>query len=153
VLDLAYRMAYRCAYKLMRVYWRVAHPSTRGALVALWHEDRILLIQNSYVPYRSLPGGYVRAHETFAEAAARELREEIGISARPDQLRLAADVTHEWEGKHEQVQIFELAVERPPTIAVDRREVIDAGFYSPRQALEHRLFPPLRTLLEGKVAR
>ncbi|HEX2675448.1 MAG TPA: hypothetical protein VHM19_02380, partial [Polyangiales bacterium] len=59
LVDLCFQVAYRVAYRMMRTYWSVRKPSTHGALVSLWHEGQILLVQNSYVPYRSLPGGYV----------------------------------------------------------------------------------------------
>ena len=71
MIDACYRLAYRSAYKAMRVYWKLAKPLNHGALVAIWHAGRILLVKNSYVDYYSLPGGYVRKHESAKEAAAR----------------------------------------------------------------------------------
>ena len=152
VIDLLFRVAYRCAYKMMRTYWSVAHPATHGALVALWHDGRILLVQNSYVPYRSLPGGYVQRNETGRDAAVRELKEETGVVARPFELRLALDQWHDWEGKREHVEIFELDLKEPITITVDNREVVEATFFSPDQALRLDLFPPLRQVIERRVS-
>jgi 8-oxo-dGTP diphosphatase len=151
VIDLAFRMAYRCAYKLMRVYWGLAHPTTHGALVALWYQGEILLVQNSYVPYRSLPGGYVNRSETGRDAAVRELREETGVEARPFELKLALDQWHDWEGKREHVEIFELELKEPISIKVDNREVIEASFVAPDKALAMQLFPPLREVIQRRV--
>jgi 8-oxo-dGTP pyrophosphatase MutT (NUDIX family) len=151
VIDLLFRVAYRCAYKMMRTYWGLLHPTTHGALVAVWYDGRILLVQNSYVPYRSLPGGYVHSNETGRDAAARELREETGFEVRPFDLRLALDQWHKWEGKNEHIEIFELDLKEPITIAVDNREVIEATFIEPEKALQMNLFPPLREVIQRRM--
>src|SRR5688572_2284870 len=103
MLDRLYRIAYRGAYQMMRVYWGVRRPDTHGALVAIWHDGKILLVKNSYLKYYSLPGGYVRSGETGKQAAVRELLEEVGVGVTEDKLTLALDVSHEWEGKHDHV--------------------------------------------------
>lgn len=153
MLDPVYRTAYRCAYKMMRMYWSVRNPLTHGALVAIWHDGRIVTVRNSYVPYVTLPGGYVAKGESFRDAALRELREELGLRVNPNDLTLALDVTHDWEGKHDHVQIFELVVDDPPQLHVDNREVIASDLLTPEQALKLQLFPPLRTHIEQKLAQ
>ena len=149
VVDRSFQLAYRVAYRMMRLYWGVRRPATHGALVTLWNDGQLLLIQNSYVGYRSLPGGYVGRFETGAEAAVRELREEIGITARTDQLVKVYDEVKDWEGKRDHVEIFKLELDARPDITIDRREVVAAGWYSPARALELDLFPPIRLILEG----
>lgn len=149
-VDLCFQAAYRVAYKLMRAYWGVRRPSTHGALVSLWNQGELLLVQNSYVPYRSLPGGYVARSETSREAAVRELREEIGIFAQTEQLEKVFDEVKEWEGKKDHVEIFALELERRPEIRIDHREVVAAGWFSPEQALTLNLFPPIRKIIEAR---
>jgi 8-oxo-dGTP diphosphatase len=151
VIDLLFRLAYRSVYRLMRLYWAVFQPATHGALVALWHGGEILLVQNSYVPYRSLPGGYVRRGETGREAARRELLEEVGLRVECDDLELVLDVHHRWEGKRDHVELFELRWPERPSVRVDNREVVEARLFSPEQALALELFPPVRQLIERKV--
>jgi ADP-ribose pyrophosphatase YjhB (NUDIX family) len=151
-VDRGFQLAYKCAYQLMRVYWTVRKPTTNGALVAIWNNGEVLLTRNSYVRYYAIPGGYLRRGETNREAALRELREEVGVSARADDLKLLVDETHGWEGKQDHVSIFELDVEQRPAIKVDNREVIEAGWYTPERALELNLFPPLRRAIERRVA-
>jgi 8-oxo-dGTP pyrophosphatase MutT (NUDIX family) len=151
VIDLLYRVAYRCAYRTMRVYWGALHPNTHGALVAVWHDGEVLLVKNSYVPYYSLPGGYVRRTETGREAALRELLEETGMRVAPSDLKPALDEVHDWEGKREHIEIFEVDAAQRPTVNVDHREVVSAQFHPPRQALELDLFPPLRKVIERRM--
>lgn len=153
VVDWGFQAAYKVAYRLMRVYWGVRRPSTHGALVTLWNRGEVLLVQNSYVKYRSLPGGYVARNETGPEAAVRELREEIGITATTDQLEKVFDEVKDWEGKRDHVEIFKLTLEQRPEIHIDHREVVAAGWYSPEQALELDLFPPIRRVIEDVLAK
>ncbi len=151
MIDLLYRTLYRVAYRLLRVYWALFHPRTHGALVALWHDGEILLVRNSYTPYYSLPGGYVRWRETGREAARRELAEEVGIRVALADLRPVLEVESRWEGKRDRVEIFELGLPGRPAFEVDHREVIEARFLAPRRALELDLFPPVRTAIERRM--
>jgi 8-oxo-dGTP diphosphatase len=151
LVDRSFQLGYKVAYRMMRLYWGVRRPATHGALVTLWNRGQLLLIQNSYVNYRSLPGGYVGRFETGAEAAVRELREEIGLIAKPDSLEKVYDEVKDWEGKRDHVEVFKLELDTRPEIVIDGREVIAAGWYSPARALELDLFPPIRLILEAHL--
>jgi 8-oxo-dGTP pyrophosphatase MutT (NUDIX family) len=153
IVDLGFRMAYRAAYQMMRVYWRLARPTTRGALIAIWHKGEILLVRNSYVSYYCVPGGYLKGTETAILAAVRELAEEVGITAAPEDLKLGLQETHLWEGKTDSVSIFDLDLKERPVFQVDNREVVDAEFFTPQYALELNLFPPLRRHIEARLAK
>ena len=150
VVDRAFQLAYVLAYRLMRTYWKLTRPTTHGTLVTIWNQGEVLLVRNSYVPYYSAPGGYLRRGETSQNAALRELLEETGVAARPEQLKLVFDETHEWEGKHDHVEIFSLDVAERPEIQVDHREVVEASWLSPEHALSLDLFPPLRRVIEKR---
>ncbi len=131
LLDRGFQLAYVCAYRAMRTYWKVRRPTTHGTLIALWNRDEVLLVRNSYVPYYCLPGGYLQRGETARAAAVRELHEEVGITAEPDKLELVLDRTHDWEGKRDHVQIFALesvvsAQRRGGPSRGRRRGVVDA---------------------------
>ena len=56
---------------------------------AIYRDGRILLVRRARAPGRdlfSLPGGVVEAGETLAEAVAREVLEETGLTVEPVQL-------------------------------------------------------------------
>jgi ADP-ribose pyrophosphatase YjhB (NUDIX family) len=147
LVDRGYQLGYVFAYRAMRTYWRLRRPTTHGALVTLWNDGEVLLVRNSYVPYYSIPGGYVRKRETARDAVVRELREEVGIDAVPERLELVFEDTHDWEGKRDHVTIFSLELPERPDVAVDHREVIEASWWTPARALALDLFPPLRDLI------
>jgi 8-oxo-dGTP diphosphatase len=151
-VDRAFQLAYQVAYRLMRIYWRVRRPTTQGALIAVWHAGEVLLVQNSYVPYLSAPGGYVGRKEAPTAGAVRELREEVGIEARPEQLVLALDLTHDWEGKRDHVRIYHLDLAQRPRLRIDHREVVQATWHRPERAIELNVFPPLKRVIETRLS-
>jgi 8-oxo-dGTP diphosphatase len=153
MIDLMYRMIYRLAYPVMKFIWWVFDPPRQGTLVGVWYRGRILIIKNSYVRYFCLPGGYAKKGETPAQAAARELREEVGLHVEPSRLKHRPDLTPEarWAHRNNKLAMFELEVEAAPHAVVDRREVVSAELLTPKQALERRLFPQVRLLIESRV--
>ena len=73
----------RTPARMRRVLIRTAAPTYAvGALLIVHRPDgRILLVRQSYRPDWFLPGGLLKRREGPARAAARELREEVGIAA------------------------------------------------------------------------
>ena len=132
----------------MRVYWRVKRPLTHGALVTLWHrgEVRPELVRLVLQLTRRLraPG---RGGPRCGRARAGE---EIGLAVRQAELVPVLDVTHDWEGKRDRVEIFSLDVDARPEIRIDHREIIDAAWFSKESAFALNLFPPLWTAIEAR---
>ncbi len=55
-----------------------------AASIAVFREGRVLIARRARAPWAgafSLPGGVVEVGETLAQAALRELREEVGVEA------------------------------------------------------------------------
>jgi 8-oxo-dGTP diphosphatase len=151
-LDRLYQLAYRAAFQGARVYWKIFRPINHGALVAMWHEGKILLVKNSYLDYFSLPGGHVKEGEQPLDAAVRELKEEIDLVVAPERLAPALEETHEWQGRPDHVVIFHLELSEAPKIRVDNREVVKAEWCTPEQALDRNLFPLLRRVIQERAS-
>ncbi len=62
-------------YELYRL---IRRPHTHGALVAIWHNNQVLMVQTSYGKGYGLPGGGLHPGESAREAAVRELNESWG---------------------------------------------------------------------------
>jgi len=144
------RTAYRAAHLLLRSYWFVRRPRTNGALAALWHDGKILLIKNSYRRQHSLPGGYVRPGEDPAEAASREVREEIRIDVPPSRFELAYHGTKSFESRRDTLDIYEAELDEVPGFRIDNVEVIWAGWRTPAEARRMDIVPHLQDYLEGR---
>ena len=149
LLDSLWRLALRLVYRLLLVWWRVRRPVKRGAHVAVWHGDRVLVIRNSYRKLLSLPAGGRARGETFLEAAVRELREEVGISADPRELAYYGEIVHDARHAEDHAHLFELRCARAPEVRVDRREVIWAEFLAPGDALARGVVGVVRLYLEA----
>jgi 8-oxo-dGTP pyrophosphatase MutT (NUDIX family) len=149
--DRLWRIGLRCAYRLQLAVWYVLRPRIRGAYVAVWHGERVLVIRNSYRRRLSFPAGGLRRGERLVEAAARELAEEVGIAVPSDALRYAGQIVDASGRAVDCAHIFELYCEEEPALRVDGREVVWAGFLPPEQALERGLVSVVRRYLERRA--
>ena len=150
MIDASYRTLYRAAHLGLRAYWFVRRPVRGGVLVALWFEDRLLVVKNSYRAEYSLPGGYPHVGESRRAAARREVIEETGIAVDPAALVHAYHGTHLYEFRHDRVDIFEVRLDEPPSVAIDHREVVWAQLLTRDQARALPLVPHLADYLEGR---
>jgi len=148
-VDFGFRTAYKTAHRMLRAYWGIRNPHTHGALIAVWHDGQILLVKNSYRRDYTLPGGYVRPDETPEQGAARELREEVGVSVSPSDLRLAYSNTKPYENRRDHVTICEVELDHAIEFEVDNREVVWAGFRRPDEVLALPIVPHLREYLQA----
>lgn len=75
----------------------------RTVMVFLYKEDKVLLFKRLHTSFgdnqMAPPGGVVDKDESPEEAASRELREETGIIARPDDLSLIEETKVHEDGK------------------------------------------------------
>jgi len=147
------RAVYRVAHWGLRLLWFIRRPETTGALVAVWYQGRVLLVKNSYRAQLTLPGGYIRPREERRVAAARELREEVGIIVQPKRLVHAYHGTHLFEHRKDTLDIYELEVEDEPKVLVDEREVVRAEFHTPDEALNMQIVPHLEEYLARRLGQ
>lgn len=147
------RALYRLAHWGLRLVWFIRRPETAGALVAVWHRGRVLLVKNSYRRQLTLPGGYVRRQEDRRTTAARELHEEVGIRVQPKRLEHAYHGTHLFEYRQDTLDIYEIVFEQEPKVRVDDREVVRAEFHSPDEALRMTVVPHLEEYLSSRIGQ
>ncbi len=147
LLDKAFRVLYRIAYRGHLLVNYFLRPKTRGAYVAVWHDDKILLIRNSYKSVHTLPCGGVKRGEAIVSAARRELLEEVGLDLPVDAFRQVFQRVNYTEFKMDHIFLFEVQLEFPQEIKPDGREVVWAGFRGRNDALDMTLFPPVRDYL------
>ena len=147
LLDAAFRLAYRLGFRALRLWWFLRRPSHRGAVVAVWHEGRVLMLRQSYRRTLDFPGGGLARDEAPRAAACRELAEEVGLAVPADALRLVREMTASCDYRRDHVAIFELRLERPPTLRLDGREVVAAAFMAPEAVLAAEISPFVRAYL------
>ncbi len=150
-VDALWRVGYRVAFRLQRLYWRVRRPQLFGAYVAVWQGEQLLCIRNSYRRRLSLPAGGLARGEAPVDAALRELFEEVAIEARAEELAYAGLIMSEVGHAVDHAHFFELRREGPLDFAVDRREVVWAGMLTPRAALQQGVVDVVRQYLERFV--
>jgi 8-oxo-dGTP diphosphatase len=151
--DAVWRVGYRLAYFVLRLWWFLRRPPHRGAVVAVWCQGSLLVVRQSYRWGLNLPGGSVAKREPVIAAACRELKEELGLSAQPQSLVHVGDAVLRWEYRHDHVSFFDLRLDEMPRLLPDNREIVEARFLSPEAVRALPLSPVLRAYLtEGGVA-
>lgn len=153
LLNALIRFFYRVAYLHALLYWSVTRPATQGACVAVWCEGKVLLVRNSYRKEYGFPGGFVKKGEKSSTSASRELLEEVGLALTSEQLRLAGQSTFFHECKEDTASLYETELAHFPQLKIDKREVVEALFLSPSEALTRQLCPHARTYLENLCSR
>lgn len=153
ILDAAARASFRLGFPLLKLWWRLTHPTLEGVYVAVWHGERVLLIRNSYQKAYSFPSGRRGRNEPPAEAAVRELREEVGVGVPVDALDHAGELTVETHLVTDHVHVFELHVDEEPALALDHREVVWAAFETVELARRRALLPVVDRYLMERVER
>jgi 8-oxo-dGTP diphosphatase len=149
LVDAGHRLAYRLGFPVMRLWWFLRRPDQHGAMVAVWHEGRLLVLRQSYRDTLEFPGGGVGRDETPRACACRELAEEVGIAVPPDALVLEREIMLLRDHRRDHVTVFALRLGEPPALRLDRREIVAAVFMTPAAALAAPLSPFARAYLEA----
>ena len=146
-------------YELYRL---IRRPHTHGALVAIWHNNKLLLVQTSYRKGYGLPGGGLQPGEGAHEAAVRELKEELGLAIEGAWLQAPWTITEQQRGGCNTVTIFALPWEQVacapetrtthPALIIDQLEIILTAWMSPDEALKQHLPGHLRQYLETQCS-
>ena len=145
--DALHRIALRAGYRALIVWWWLRRPTLHGAYVAVWYDDQLLLVRNSYKEGETLPCGGLQRGESHRTAALRELGEEVGIHVDPDRLQFVCEIESQGRLARDRVHFFELLLESEPAIRIDGREVVWAGFCPSNELPRRPLIRVVRTYL------
>jgi 8-oxo-dGTP diphosphatase len=134
----------RAGAPFAQLWWRIRRPTTFGVKALIRHPDgRFLVVRHSYADTRrwALPGGgYKPARETPTEAAAREVREELGILLPPDGFAALDTTVTTLEGKHD-------------TLTILTADALDDAFRLSPEIAEARWVTDLDELGDAPVSR
>lgn len=140
-------LLFQCA----RIVCTLLKLQVRGALLAVWCEGRILLIQKSYRRGWSIPGGLCKKRETWEQAAVRETFEEVGLRVNTEHLKFIAEFPGDL-GPQDRVHLFDVEVSSPVQVVIDQREIIEAEFVVPQEALNRDIHQHIVTYLQAQEA-
>jgi len=125
LLDKCWRIAYRLAYPVAKLWWRVV--GAEGVRIAIWCNGRVLTVHHSYKLGLQMPGGGLKRGEHPSQAAIRELQEELSITVQPAQVARVLSAPSPYGLVH----LYEISFDIEPKFVVDRREIVAALFLQP----------------------
>ncbi len=115
------RAAYRLAYAILRVYWYVWRPHVQGVKCVLTDGEQVLLVRHAYGPRTwDLPGGSIKRRESPANAATREMQEELGVWV--PQWRPLGTLELVIDHRHDAIHCFAAEL-HAPELVIDRGEL------------------------------
>lgn len=117
------------------LWWALLRGTQRTRVLCVY-EDEVLLVLPTLAPNRwSLPGGGIREGEDPAEAACRELHEEIGVRVEPGELQmLAIEPANEDSGIHYHCHYYAAVLSEQPVLR-STLEIADARWL-PRERID-----------------
>ncbi|MFW5420573.1 NUDIX hydrolase [Nocardiopsis sp. CNT-189] len=136
----------------------IARPRTAAGVLFFDAVGRVLLVHPTYKPGWEIPGGYLHPGESPSEGAAREVKEELGITPPIGRLLVADWAPHPKEGDKllfvfdgDVLNDTDRALIRPDGAEIDRFE-----FHSAEDAdtlLIPRLARRVRAAIEARENR
>jgi len=112
-----------------KLYWRVCRPKTEGVKMMVFNsKGEILLVRIGYMhKLWIIPGGKLEQGEHPADAAHRELFEEVGVKVHD--CKEIFTIYHEKQGKKDTIYYFE-AQSDTKDFVIDDEEIIDVGWFA-----------------------
>jgi ADP-ribose pyrophosphatase YjhB (NUDIX family) len=114
---------------IFHLYWRFARGMTLGVRgVVLDADNRVFLVEHSYVAGWHLPGGGVEVGESFREALGRELMEEGRIEVVGEPV-LHGVFFNSHVSRRDHVAVYIVRQFRQDRLPEPNREIIACGFF------------------------
>jgi 8-oxo-dGTP pyrophosphatase MutT (NUDIX family) len=124
------RVAYRCAYQGLRVYWFVRRPDVQGVKCVLTNGECVLLVRHTYGHREwDLPGGSVRRREPPDDTARREMQEELGVAV--DRFTHLGDIRARIDHRRDTMHLYHAELGDHP-ITLDRCELAEFAWFERR---------------------
>jgi mutator protein MutT len=129
---------------------------TVGGLIQ--NDDGKVLLCDSYKwpGLLTVPGGHVELGETFEEALAREIKEEVGLNVKVEELLSIQQVIYPkefWKKAHFVFFDYLCATKGTQTPNLDANEIQSVIWVEPRDALEMNIDKYLRHFLKRLIDR
>jgi 8-oxo-dGTP diphosphatase len=150
LIDISLQKIYRIAYQARQIYNFIFRPAAKGVYVAVWAENKILIIRNSYKNEFTMPCGGIKKTEQPIDAAIRELSEEVSITLNKTDLKFYCTYVNTSEYMSDYINLYEVYFAEQQLFEIDNREVVSAFFLTPKEALHLPLFPVVRQYLVAK---
>lgn len=127
IADRLHQSAFAVLYPWVARLARLTGRRSDAAAIAVWYRGKLLVVKHSYMSGVTLPGGHIGNDESPAQAAARELAEEVGITVTPAKVVFFGRL----ELRHTRLSLFECQLTLAPKITIDNREITEAAFTDP----------------------
>ena len=121
------KLLYRLAHRGQLIYWAVWRPITLGVNVLIVQNGEVLLVRPTYKNSWSLPGGGLKRNETLAQAAQREVCEEVGFTLHD--LRFVTIHSNLMSAKSDHVALYISESFTPPAGRHHSYEIDDYRFF------------------------
>ena len=119
---------------------------TRVLIVA---GDQVLVVKGWLGMHRwTLPGGGLKSNEDAAVGAARELKEETGISVSTDKLKLLGQNIFTVHGHKMECVCFVVEIDNALPLKTGRPELIDSAWMDYQELLKQNPSSSAKTLVE-----
>jgi 8-oxo-dGTP diphosphatase len=132
----------------------MARPRVAAGVLVHDEQGRVLMVRPTYKDGWDIPGGYVEPDESPAQAAEREVAEELGLHRAPGRLLVVDWAPHPEEGD-KLLFVFDGGTLTPAevdTLHLDADEIAEARFWSAEHLVDlapARLVNRLRLALKA----